>query len=307
MKQRCTGARRCSVACLAALWYPVPEGECEMRVPQVSERIKEAPAQALRGVFAGIGQLLLITDKIRNKAPADQDVPRARAPETAETVTDTTVTSPAGQHEETASAAGPVPAEPAAAKPAAAAEPAAAAAPAEAAPVEAEAAPAEAAPAAAKPAAARRAPAKPPAAKPATTRPPAKPATAKPATARRAAAAEPAATEAPKPPKPQSTRDFDKTGNVRVLGDEAVGSALAAAPAAAAAAATPATPAAPAAESAPPLPNYDELSVASLRARLRNLDIAQVRQLADYERAHAARADVLAMYERRIAKLETEA
>ena len=39
-----------------------------MRVPQVSERIKEAPAQALRGVFAGIGQLLLITDKIRHKA-----------------------------------------------------------------------------------------------------------------------------------------------------------------------------------------------------------------------------------------------
>ena len=61
------------------------------------------------------------------------------------------------------------------------------------------------------------------------------------------------------------------------------------------------------ADSAPPLPNYDELSVASLRARLRNLDVAQVRQLADYERAHAARADVLAMFERRIAKLEAEA
>ncbi len=41
-----------------------------MRVPQVSERIKEAPAQALRGVFAGIGQLLLITDKLRHKTPA---------------------------------------------------------------------------------------------------------------------------------------------------------------------------------------------------------------------------------------------
>ena len=275
-----------------------------MRVPQVSERIKEAPAQALRGVFAGIGQLLLITDKIRTKAPADQDVPRARAPETAETVTDATVTSPAGQREETASAA----AEPAAAKPATAA----------AAPVEAEPAPAGPAPAAAKPAAARRPPAKPATAKPATTRPPAKPATAKPATARRpatkAATAESAATEVPKPPKPQSTRDFDKTGNVRVLGDEAAGSALAAAPASPAAPAAPASPAAPAAaavpaaaeESAPPLPNYDELSVASLRARLRNLDVAQVRQLADYERAHAARADVLAMFERRIAKLEAE-
>ena len=58
---------------------------------------------------------------------------------------------------------------------------------------------------------------------------------------------------------------------------------------------------------AAPLPNYDELSVASLRARLRNLDVAQVRELAEYERAHAARADVLTMFERRIAKLEAEA
>ena len=70
-----------------------------MRVPQVSERIKEAPAQALRGVFAGIGQLLLITDKLRNKTP--QDVPRARKPEASEKAT---ATSPAGQRAETAAA-----------------------------------------------------------------------------------------------------------------------------------------------------------------------------------------------------------
>src|SRR6202011_3429136 len=63
-----------------------PRGESDMRVPQVSERIKEAPAQALRGVFAGIGQLLLITDKLRNKAPASQQVPQARPPEASETV-----------------------------------------------------------------------------------------------------------------------------------------------------------------------------------------------------------------------------
>src|SRR5579859_3704872 len=67
---------------------PVPPRErANMRVPQVSERIKEAPAQALRGVFAGIGQLLLYTDKLRNKTPAGQQVPRARAPEPAEQVT----------------------------------------------------------------------------------------------------------------------------------------------------------------------------------------------------------------------------
>src|SRR6266851_3655334 len=80
-----------------------------MRVPQVSERIKEAPAQALRGVFAGIGQLLLITDKLRKKTPADTDVPRARTPEASETVTDTPVTSPGDQRAETA----PAPASPA--------------------------------------------------------------------------------------------------------------------------------------------------------------------------------------------------
>ena len=79
-----------------------------MRVPPVSERIKEAPAQALRGVFAGIGQLLLITDKLRNKTP--QDVPRARKPEASQKAT---ATSPASQGGQATTA----PAEPAAAEP----------------------------------------------------------------------------------------------------------------------------------------------------------------------------------------------
>src|SRR6478609_2571555 len=102
-----------------------------MRVPHVNERIKEAPAQALRGVFAGIGQLLLITDKIRHKTPADQDVPRARTPEPAETITDTPVTSPAGSPGETAAAAAPAASEPVTAEPTAvvAAEPVASAEP----------------------------------------------------------------------------------------------------------------------------------------------------------------------------------
>ena len=193
-----------------------------MRVPQVSERIKEAPAQALRGVFAGIGQLLLITDKLRNKAPAD--VPRARPPERAQPAADATVSEPAVPQERAA--------EPAAAQPAAA-----------------------------KPSSVKSAPAKPAAAT---------------------------------PPKTPRTRDFDKTGNVRLLDDAETS---AAAPVSAA----------PVGDSSPPLPNYDELSVASLRARLRNLDLAQVRQLAEYERAHAARADVVGMFERRIAKLEADA
>ena len=191
-----------------------------MRVPQVSERIKEAPAQALRGVFAGIGQLLLITDKLRNKPPASQQVPQARAPQPSETV----------------SPAVPVPADPPVPAAAAAPAPAAAVVPA------------------------------------------------------------PAA-----PPAPAADRDFDKTGNVRLLTSaEATAGDTAPAIRATAAEATPAAQTAPGA----PLPNYDELSVASLRARLRNMDVTQLRQLAEYESAHAGRADVIAMFERRIAKLQ---
>jgi hypothetical protein len=64
--------------------------------------------------------------------------------------------------------------------------------------------------------------------------------------------------------------------------------------------------AAPVAELGAPLPNYDGLSIASLRARLRNLDVTQLRQLTEYESAHADRADVITMFERRIAKLQAE-
>jgi hypothetical protein len=204
-----------------------------MRVPPVSERIKEVPAQALRGVFAGIGQLLLITDKLRNKPPVAADPPRARTPERSKPVADATASEP--------------------------------------------------------------------------TPAPAKPDTAK------AAAAKPARTEAPKPPPTPPTRDFDKTGNVRLLHDAETSAAAPVSPASAAPAdaAAPEAAAAPAAggeagDSGPPLPHYDELSVASLRARLRNLDVAQVRRLAEYERAHAARAEVVTMFERRIAKLEAD-
>jgi hypothetical protein len=54
-----------------------------------------------------------------------------------------------------------------------------------------------------------------------------------------------------------------------------------------------------------PVPNYDDLSLAWLRGRLRRLDQAKLRVLAGYERAHADREAVVAMSERRIAKLET--
>jgi len=56
-----------------------------------------------------------------------------------------------------------------------------------------------------------------------------------------------------------------------------------------------------------PLANYDESTVASLRARLRNLSVDQLNQLIEYEKGHAARADVITMFERRVAKIEAEA
>jgi len=56
-----------------------------------------------------------------------------------------------------------------------------------------------------------------------------------------------------------------------------------------------------------PVPGYDALSLPSIRARLRGLDVAQLRVLCDHERSGAKRADVVTMLERRIAKLEAAA
>ena len=50
-----------------------------MHVPQVNDRVKEAPAQVLRAVFAGIGQLMSTADKIRNK-PASAEAPATPKP-----------------------------------------------------------------------------------------------------------------------------------------------------------------------------------------------------------------------------------
>ena len=265
-----------------------------MRVPQVTERIKEAPVQALRGVLAGIGQVLLFTDKLRNKnAPADDATSGAA---TATAVADPPVTSEASAAAEAPAAAESTTS--AADEAAAEATPAAEAAPA------AEATPgAEAAPA--------------------------------------AEAAAPAKAAAARSRRPRKPRDLDKTGNVRILteGDapsettdttdapeatvtteaaETVETTVpieAAAPTAASAAEAPEATApakarkatAPAEAAAElPLPTYDDLSVASIRARLRNLTATQVATLADYEKVHAARPDVITMFERRIAKLEAE-
>jgi hypothetical protein len=216
----------------------LPERQREkiiMRIPQqVAERVIQAPAQALRTVFSGVGQVLLVADRIRNRA------------------------------------AEPEPAQPAAA---------------------------------------------------------------------------PRAQSSPGQGVAKDEtrwRSLDETGNVRLLSEEDLpptksaeapeppaaetgrapakakastaetGRAKAKAPAAEAKPAeqpahaepTAAEPAAPD-QAALPVPNYDDLTLASLRARLRNLDQSQVRMLLDYEKAHAGRPDVLTMFERRIAKLES--
>src|SRR5579875_2941240 len=182
-----------------------------MGVPQANDRVKEAPAHALRAVFAGIGRLLSVTDKLRNKpapaapaADAEPVTPETVAPETVAPEAEPEAAVPGGGHVKLLSAD---------------------------AATEAEAAPAPAADA---------------------------------ATGAEAEAA--SATEAEAAPAP-----------------------------------APAAEAAPAAEL--PVPNYDDLSIASLRARLRSLSADQLSQLIEYEKGHAARADVISMFERRLVKL----
>ncbi len=64
--------------------------------------------------------------------------------------------------------------------------------------------------------------------------------------------------------------------------------------------------AAPAAEDLA-VPTYDELTLPSIRARLRKLTVDQVRDLRSYEVAHQGRPEFVKMYDNRIAKLEAEA
>ena len=163
-----------------------------MRVPQVKERVKESPASALRAMFAGIGSMLFVKDKIRHKAGAENSTPETEA------------------------------------------------------------------------------------AAPAT-----------------AAAAETSA--APETVTPETV-----AAETTAVPDVSTGPETAAAPEPAAA---PEATVAPATAAALPLANYDELTIASLRARLRNLSAEQLTELIGYEKEHANREDVISMFERRITKL----
>ena len=71
------------------------------------------------------------------------------------------------------------------------------------------------------------------------------------------------------------------------------------------ASAGPATSAATEPSGALPLANYDELSVASLRARLRNLTNDDLTQLMAYEKAHQDRPEVIKMFQNRLIKMTT--
>jgi hypothetical protein len=63
------------------------------------------------------------------------------------------------------------------------------------------------------------------------------------------------------------------------------------------------TTAAPEAAAALPLENYDELTVASLRARLRNLSNDDLGLLRAYEEAHQNRPEVVKMFQNRLLKM----
>src|SRR6516225_3513056 len=224
-----------------------------MPIPQVNDRIKEAPVVVLRAVFAGIGQLLLTADKVRTRA-AEQvwtpEQPAGRGPAGPSTSWSaaTTMTAPAMKTAPASKATVTTKPDPAAKATATT-----------------KTAPAAKATAATKPAPVGR-PASP--AKPGSPTKPGSPA--KPGSAAKAA---PAAK-----PDPATTA---------ARGDKVTRAAEV-----------------PAAE--PPLPGYDDLSLPSLRARLRTLDAPAIKAMLAYEKTHARRDDVTAMLERRLAKITTE-
>ena len=208
-----------------------------MRIPQqVSERVKEAPAQALRAVFSGIGQVLLVADRIKSRAAE----PEHAQPAPAEPVPQPSATTVRDETrwrslDETGNVR-LIPGEDT------------------------------------------------PKAEPATT--------------------------PPMPETPEGDEVIEVDGVAQVVPEPPVTSETAAATEQTSTepSVIPQAPAATPEASATslPVPYYDTLTVPSLRARLRNLDPAQLYTLIDYEKAHAGRADVLTMFERRIAKLESD-
>jgi hypothetical protein len=265
-----------------------------MPIPQVNERIKEAPVVVLRAVFAGIGQILLTADKVRARAaeqvwtperapavlPADRQA--TEPPRNGATRTESAVTGHSAVRE------APAPPTPVSTNttPGTKTTPATKGAPGTKAPAAAKAAPA------AKTGPATRAP-RPAKATPAAKAGPAAKATPA-AKAGPAAKATPAAKPAAKaPPAAKTTRAAKTTPDTTAPRATKAGKTV---PAPRAAKAEPAA-------QAPPLPGYDDLSIASLRARLRVLDAPGIEAMLAYEKAHARREPVITMLERRLAKI----
>ena len=249
-----------------------------MPLPQVNDRLKEIPAQALRTVFATIGQVLLVADRLRARV-AGQPSGSGQA----------AATRPADR--------APAPAPPRPAKPVKPVKPARAAKPAT------------------------------PGAEPSRWR-----SLDKTGNVRLLDGDEeqddedvPGVTQAvsePAPADPAPPAEYTPTEVVPAVAVPAEPAPVKPAPAGPAPAAptlaevtaqepVPVEPAhsepAPAVvadSQALPVPNYDQLSVASLRARLRVLDAGQVQTLLDYEKAHESRPAVITLFERRLTKLD---
>jgi hypothetical protein len=321
-----------------------PRRTIEMPLPQVNDRLKEVPAQALRTIFASIGQLLLVADRFRARAagqlsgsggvtaarPSDQApaaAPPARpaapaappAPDAGDarwrTLDKTGNVRLLDGEQEQEDLAVPGPASQVTAEPVSA---------------PAEYTPTEVVPAVSLPAE-PAAPEAPLAGTAATS--PADPTSDVPTPGGLTAdgpvpadvtADEPAPAGVPAPtdltPDAPAPADVPAPADLSPDAPAPAGAGLTPAGAAEPAparltSAEPANPApadltpaesavspAPAGETLP-VPNYDHLTVASLRARLRVLDTTQVQVLLDYEKAHEGRPAVVTMFERRLTKL----
>lgn len=216
-----------------------------MRVPQVTDRLKEAPAQALRAVFSGVGTVLLVADRLRHRPSQEtgQGNGHATRRATAQEGSSPAATAPPRQGGSPATQGGPA---------AKAASPA-------------------------KASSAKASSVKARAAAPPAPRTPAAPPTSADSPAPAKSGGRPAKATAPAPARSGGGSAAAVPGGV------ASGSGVA---------------------DGLPIAGYDGLSMPQLRARMRTLDPAQLRALIAHERAHAGRDEVVAMFERRIAKVE---
>ncbi|HEY1324531.1 MAG TPA: hypothetical protein VGF32_30005 [Streptosporangiaceae bacterium] len=270
---------------------------------------------ALRAVFAGIGQLLMAVDKVRaqmqeqatSSAPGQHRTSAAQPPPgQADGTSNVTVLRERATPTVTKPGTPPGGTGPGAATKSAAGPKAAAGAKSAAGPKAAAGAKTAAEP---KAAAAPKAAAEPKAAGGSKSTAGRKAAAAPKAAAEAKAASGPKSTAGPKPAAgPRSAAGTKLSAEGKPAGTKPGADAKKPAQAKPATVTMEPAPAKPAAATpAAPIPGYDDLSVASLRARLRGLDAAGVQALLDYEKANARRDDVITMFERRLSKIENGA